>query len=204
MRKYAYGLLATLLVTMVGCVTINVYFPEAAAQKAADQFIGSVLDQADAAKPSSPSDKPDSEAKPPAKPGPSASLLNLLIPAAYAGDAPNIRIQTPATQAIKARMRSRFHGSMGAMFNSGAIGFTNDGLVAERKPGSIPLEQRAQVKSTVAAENQDRKQLYAEVAKANGHPEWESKIRATFAQGWIERAHSGWYYQNASGAWKQK
>lgn len=44
MRKLVYGLLTMLLVALVGCVTINVYFPEAAAQKAADQFIGTVLD----------------------------------------------------------------------------------------------------------------------------------------------------------------
>lgn len=204
MRKSAYGLLAMLLVTLVGCVTINVYFPEAAAQKAADQFIGSVLDKTAGAA-SSPSREPAaSEAKPPGKPGPSASLLNLLIPAAYAGDAPNIRIETPATEAIKTRMKARFQGSMGSMFNNGSIGFTHGGLVAEPNPGGIALDQRAQVKSVVAAENADRNALYAEVAKANGHPEWESKIRATFAQGWIERAHSGWYYQNAAGAWKRK
>lgn len=198
MRKYAYALLATLVVALVGCVTINVYFPEAAAQKAADQFVGSVLDKAAAA--AAPADK--GEPQPQAKPGPSAMLLDLLIPAAYAGDAPNIRVQTAATEAIKARMKGRFHGSMGDMFNSGAIGFTHDGLVADH--GSIPLDKRAQVKAIVAAENRDRQALYAEVAKANGHPEWVSKIQATFAQVWIERAHSGWYYQNASGAWKQK
>ena len=31
------------------------------------------------------------------------------------------------------------------------------------------------------------------------------KIRKTFARRWIERgAQPGWYYQDASGAWKQK
>jgi len=47
MRKLVYGMLATVMVALVGCVTINVYFPEAAAQKAADQFIGTVLDSAE-------------------------------------------------------------------------------------------------------------------------------------------------------------
>jgi uncharacterized protein YdbL (DUF1318 family) len=56
----------------------------------------------------------------------------------------------------------------------------------------------------VADENRDRNALYREVANANNHPEWEAQIRATFAKRWIERARAGWYYQDASGAWKQK
>jgi uncharacterized protein YdbL (DUF1318 family) len=56
----------------------------------------------------------------------------------------------------------------------------------------------------VADENRDRNSLYREIARANGHAEWEPQIRATFAKGWIERAHAGWYYQDASGAWQRK
>ena len=51
----------------------------------------------------------------------------------------------------------------------------------------------------------DRQTLYAEIAKANGHPEWEGDIRKTFARRWVERgAKPGWYYQDAGGSWKQK
>ncbi len=52
MRKLVYVILTSLAVALVGCVTINVYFPEAAAQKAADQFIGNVL--GDTGQPASP------------------------------------------------------------------------------------------------------------------------------------------------------
>lgn len=197
MRKLFYTVLTTVMVALVGCVTINVYFPEAAAQKAADQFIGTVLDN-----PSKPA--PASTMPPPAKPHPSAMLLDLLIPAAYAGDAPNIRIQNATTEAIRQRMRARFKGSLGTMFNSGAVGFTHDGMVAVRDASKVPLSDRAGLNATVAEENRDRAALYREVASANGHPEWESQIQATFAQGWIERAQSGWYYQDASGGWKRK
>ncbi|MFC4526825.1 YdbL family protein [Dyella halodurans] len=201
MRKFVYGLLTTLLVAMVGCVTINVYFPEAAAQKAADQFIGTVLDSnAPAAAPQK--DQPTA----PAKDGhqPSAMLLDLLIPAAYAADTPNIRIQTATTEAIHDRMRQRFHETLAPLFSSGAVGFTKDGLVAVRDATKLPMDQRAAVNAAVADENRDRDALYREVANANNHPEWEAQIRATFAKGWIERARAGWYYQDPSGAWKQK
>jgi uncharacterized protein YdbL (DUF1318 family) len=60
------------------------------------------------------------------------------------------------------------------------------------------------VNALITQGNQDRAALYREIARANGKPEWEDEIRATFAQRWIERAPAGWYYQDASGAWVRK
>ncbi len=202
MRKLVYVILTTMAVALVGCVTINVYFPEAAAQKAADQFISKVLDQA------APADTPASKEPPPApkdnRGHPSAMLLDLLIPAAQAADVPDIRVQTSATETIRGRMKQRFSGTLGNLLDSGAVGFTHDGMVAMRDATKIPLSQRAQANAVVADENRDRAALYREIAVANNHPEWESRIRATFAKSWIEKAHAGWYYQNAAGAWQQK
>lgn len=200
MRKLVYVVLTALAVALVGCVTINVYFPEAAAQKAADQFIGKVLDNAG----SHPAPAPK-QSKPAAPGGqPSAMLLDLLVPAAHAADTPDIRIQTSATEAISQRMQGRFQGALGELLDSGAVGFTRDGMVAMRDAAKVPLSQRAQANATVADENRDRAALYREVANANNHPEWEAQIRATFAKSWIEKAHAGWYYQDASGAWQKK
>ncbi|MGN2245519.1 YdbL family protein [Frateuria sp. GZRR35] len=198
MRKLVYALLTTVMVALVGCVTINVYFPEAAAQKAADRFIGTVIDQGSAPAQDA---KPAPQTQEPTRP--SAMLLDLLVPAAYA-DTPDIRVQTPATEAIRGRMQARFQNTLQALLDSGAVGFTKDGLVAVHDAGKIPLSKRAQATAAVADENSDRNALYREIARANGHPEWEPQIRATFAKGWIERAHAGWYYQDASGAWKRK
>jgi uncharacterized protein YdbL (DUF1318 family) len=131
-------------------------------------------------------------------------LLDLLIPAAYAASTPDIRVQTSATEAIRGRMQARFNGTLGDLLDSGAVGFTHNGMVTMRDAAKVPLSQRAQANAIVAEENRDRSALYREVANANGHPEWESKIQATFAKVWIEKAHKGWYYQNASGAWQQK
>lgn len=200
MRKFACSMLTLLAVVLAGCVTINVYFPEAAAQKAADQFVGSVLDGAGAKPAEKSSDKP----APAPSSQPSASLLDLLIPAAYAADVPNLLVQTPAVQAIQARMRTRFEGSLQALFDSGAVGFTHDGMVAMKYAAKVPLAQRAQANAVVADENRDRAALYREIANANNHPEWEAQVRAIFAKTWVERAHAGWYYQDASGAWQRK
>jgi uncharacterized protein YdbL (DUF1318 family) len=200
MRKLIYATLTTLAVALVGCVTINVYFPAAAAQKAADQFIGNVLGEPAPATPPKPKQPQGGEVQP----QPSAMLLDLLIPAAYAADQPDLRLTTPVTEALRARMSARFKDVLQPLLDSGAIGFTRDGLVAMHDAAKVPLSQRAQANAAIAEENRDRTALYQEIAKANNHPEWTAQIRSTFAATWIEKAHPGWYYQDASGAWKQR
>ena len=135
-----------------------------------------------------------------------AVLLVLLC--AFAGAAAaqaqaNLEINTPAIAAAKRSMQER-HTQLAPLFASGAVGLTRDGNIALRDANAVPLAQRAQVNALISADNQDRAALYREIAVANKRPEWESEIRSTFAQRWIERAQPGWYYQNASGAWVQK
>ncbi|MBI3938997.1 MAG: YdbL family protein [Betaproteobacteria bacterium] len=115
----------------------------------------------------------------------------------------NLEINTPAIASLKASMQQR-HAQLAAFYASGAVGLTRDGLIALRDANAVPLAQRQQVNALIAAETQDRLALYREIARANGRPEWENDIRATFAQRWIEKAQPGWYYQSASGAWARK
>lgn len=115
----------------------------------------------------------------------------------------NLEINTPAIAALQASMQQR-HGQLAGFYASGAVGLTRDGNIALRDANAVPLPQRQQVNSLIAAENQDRAALYREIARANGKPEWENDIRATFAQRWIQKAQPGWYYQNAGGVWTRK
>ncbi|HMH69421.1 MAG TPA: DUF1318 domain-containing protein [Pinirhizobacter sp.] len=198
MRRTFTGAILALVLAVAGCVTINVYFPEAAAQKAADQFIGNILEDTQAPP------KPAAPATDKSAVQPSASVLDLLIPAAYAADTPDIRVQTATTQAIGERMKARLRGGLKAMLDSGAVGLAAEGDLAVRDANAIALAQRAQASAWVAEDNRDRAALYREVANANGHPEWEGQVRATFARGWIERAPAGWYYRDAAGQWHRK
>jgi len=91
------------------------------------------------------------------------------------------------------------HDQLAGHYTSGAVGLTRDGLVAVRDAALVPLAQRQAVNGLVAAENQDRQAMYREIARANGHPEWEEEIRATFAQRWVQKAAPGWWYQNNAG-----
>jgi uncharacterized protein YdbL (DUF1318 family) len=135
-----------------------------------------------------------------------ACLLQLAgpVPAATAQSQADLQINTPALTSLRESLRSRHREHLRAYYVSGAIGLTRDGLVALRDANAVPLAQRQQLNTLLAADNQERLALYREVARANNHPEWESEIRATFAKRWIERIPAGWYYQDANGVWVRK
>ena len=67
-----------------------------------------------------------------------------------------------------------------------------------RDATAVPLKDRGGINSLVSAENVDRSALYKEIAKANGHPEWEGEVRQTFAERWIGKAQGGWFYRSGS------
>ncbi len=114
----------------------------------------------------------------------------------------DIEVNTPGIVALQQSMQTR-HAQLAGFYDSGAVGLTADGLVTLRDANAVPLAARQTVNGLVAAENQDRKALYAEIARANGHPEWEPEIRNTFAQRWIQRAQPGWWVQSGGG-WVRK
>ena len=135
-----------------------------------------------------------------------ACLLQLAAqaPLAHAQPAADLEINTPAITALREGLRQRHRDQLRDHYVSGAIGLTQDGLIALRDANAVPLAQRQQLAALIAADNQDRQTLYREVARANQHPEWESEIRATFGKRWVERIPSGWYYQDANGVWIRK
>ncbi len=186
---------------IAACVTINVYFPAAAAEKAADRIIddvwgpaaeaatgdaqGAVFDEFDLMTPVRLA---------------ANNVLEFLIPSAQAQV--DFDIDTPEIRALTASMNGRFK-KMEPFYSSGAIGLTGDAMIDIRDRNLVPLAQRNTIRQLVDAENKDRNALYKAIAVANGHPEWEGQIRDTFAQRWIAKASPGWYYRKGSD-WQQK
>lgn len=125
-----------------------------------------------------------------------------LVGALNAYAAADLEVNTPGVNAIKSSMQAR-HAQLAGYYASGAVGLSMDGMIELRDAGSVPLAARQTVNALIAAENQDRDALYAEIANANGHPEWKSEIRGTFAQRWIQRAQRGWWVMSNNG-WTQK
>lgn len=207
--KQWFGVPVAGALLLTACVTINVYFPAAEAKEAAKEFVEKVIDEADKVEIKDSSGKDG---------GGGMALLQrrfdfdvrgfdpwmlVGIGSAQAQGAPDISIKTPAIQAIQGRMEARFNSALRKGFDSGALGFTSDGLITVRDAGKLELKDRVAMNAAVADDNRDRKAVYREVAVANGHPEWENQIRDVFARQWVDSAKSGWWYQNGGG-WKQK
>ena len=197
--KWLTGTVSGLM--LVSCVTINIYFPAAAAEKAADRIIEDVWGPETQPQPDVEPEQQNSSSLTAPQHGLALSVLNWLVPEAQAAGA-DININSPAINALKAQMKSR-HDQLEAFYNSGAVGLTDDGLVTVRDAKAVALKDRNNLNGLVADENKDRKALYAEIARANGHPEWQDDIQQTFAKRWISNAAKGWWYQQG-GSWKQK
>lgn len=131
-----------------------------------------------------------------------AVLAALWFTSALAAGA-DLDINTPAIGALRAAMQAR-HAKLAPYYAKGGVGLTRDGGVTVHDANAIPLPERQAVQGLVSDENRDRGALYREIARANGHPEWEADVRATFAQRWIDKAASGWWAQDAKGNWIKK
>jgi uncharacterized protein YdbL (DUF1318 family) len=208
---------ASLLVA--SCITINVYFPAGAAEKAADQIIDSVIQGGARSNPQASPSTPPQSPPPQTTTSPTASiesfvasrlnrfatgLLDALIPRAQAQTEMNLDVSSPEIRAITASMQTRF-GQLERFFDAGVVGLTADGLIDIRDISAAALPDRALVKRLVAEDNTDRNALYDAIARKNDRPEWAPDIRRIFAQRWVERgAKPGWYFKDLDGNWKQR
>ncbi len=202
-KKLSWPVMSLLL---GACVTINIYFPAAAAEEAAREIVREVLDtdneqQRDKGAEDSGRKDDQTRVEHPAVLLLMGRLIEASVPAAHAAGA-DININTPAISRLRASMHKR-QQALEPFYRSGAIGFDEKGLVAIRNLKAVALKDRNRVKKLVADENRDRNALYREIARANGHPEWEADIRKTFSRIWVEEAPKGYWYRKGGG-WKKK
>ena len=179
------------------CVTVNIYFPAAAVERAADQIVKETW--------GGPSD--------PAKAVPKPQSYNLsspmrlasfsLISEAQAQEA-DINVSNPAIRALKDSIKERSN-AIRPFMDRGNIGIAQDGLLAIRSADGLNLKERAETKQLVDAENRDRENLYGEIAKANNiSRESIPRIKAIFARSWHDQAQPGWWIQDSQGNWRRK
>jgi uncharacterized protein YdbL (DUF1318 family) len=205
MLRHASLKLIACCLALSACVTINVYFPAAAAEKAADKIIEDVWGSDKSSESTQREDDKQTSVRETGMQdvllAAAASVLDFVVAPAHAQA--NLNIETPAIRQLTQSMEAR-HTQLKKYYDAGAIGLTRDGLVQVRDQNLVPLPERNAVRKLVAEENADRANLYREIATANGHTEWEADIRTTFAERWASKAPGSWWFQDESGAWKQK
>jgi uncharacterized protein YdbL (DUF1318 family) len=185
-------LVALVAVFLVSCVTVNIYFPAAAIQKAADEIVEDVRKT-----PPQDREKPDKSGRP-------ERLRPVAFGPAPAAAAVDVNVSTPAIRALRASMAGRF-AQLKPLYDKGAIGETNNGLVAIRDTGALGLRERADATRLVDQENADRRSLYAEIIRANNiDPGTLGEVQRLFANSWRDKSLPGWWIQRDDGQWVKK
>jgi len=181
----------------IGCIlscfpiTINVYFPEAKLESAASQIESTVRGGGG-----------------PEEGGSSWALPRIHLAfgprEAYAQDAPDLKVQTPAITAIVKRRTERF-SKIDALLTKGFVGEGKDGLLKEKDGSVLDLKELAQSRKLVKEENADRQDLYKEIARENKIPDDQvSRIAEIFGKENRKQIKVGQYYEDDNGNWKKK
>lgn len=192
MRKAFKAISYIAAFVIVACVTVNIYFPAAEVQKAADKIVDDIRTKTEG-----------SPAAPAEKPGPTSSL-NFIFGAKPAYAEVNIDVSTPAIRGIKESIKSRY-AQLKAFYDKGAIGENNKGLIEAKDTAGLNLQERSLVNKLIDQENKDRAALYSEIANANKlGSDSVPQIKKIFANSWREKSQSGWWVQNDGGNWEKK
>jgi uncharacterized protein YdbL (DUF1318 family) len=197
------SLFYSMIFFITSCITINVYFPAAAVEKAADKIVDEVWGEEGI--------KPQQEEEKKQEGEPQSLLqesIRLAISAigpedAYAQDA-DVNVTTPAIRTLKKSIQDRA-ASIKPYMDKGNVGISNQGLLVILNSKGLNLKKRAKLKRLIDAENRDRNALYMEIAEANKFPpERVSDIKTIFAGSWKKNAQKGWWIQSPEGKWGQK
>jgi uncharacterized protein len=187
---------------IAACVTVNIYFPAAAVERTAEEFVGDVYRKKD--HPPKERQEPNGEPRSRREDGIFAlARLARLGPApAHAQDATTV--SNAAIRALKEEIARR-HGELLPYYQGGQAGITREGYLEVRDTGGLNLSQVAALRRLVDADNAARRRLYDEVGKAlNLTPEQIPQVRQIFAKQWRDQAQGGWWVQTDDGQWSRK
>ena len=196
MVKYFWIPLLVFFVVNCAIITVNIYFPTEAVEKAAEKIINEIKSGEDPQKIPE-ENKQQSQFW---ENLPNYSIGNSMV---YAEDI-DLNITTPAIRTIIERMKTRYHEIV--RFNdTGVVGENYDGMLAIRDMGGLAGEDIRTVKRVSSAENSDRQMLYNELATANKISLSEvDRIKTIFAKTRREKAKASDCFKDQNGTWSQK
>jgi len=199
-RRILFSVLAVLAL-VVGCVTVNVYFPAAQVEKTAEKIVDEVYREKKEPPMQEPVEKPRSWNDGDAFRG-IVRLVRLGPAPAFAEEATTV--SNAAIRGLKEQIGQR-HRELVPFYRQGQVGITRDGFLEVRGTSGLALPQVASMKRLVDADNAARRQLYEEVAKAlTLKPDQVSQVQKIFAKQWRDKAQAGWAVQADNGQWGRK
>ena len=197
----------------IACVTINVYFPEAAVKDLSEQIEDAVEREA--------ADSGSADIEPTSDTGTSENVswlrtaadlvvgnaLHLLAPAPVYAQGDEVAAPEITNPAIRKIIQSRAARvrELRSYKASGAIGENREALIEVRKLDELGLQERAAVQKLVRAENADRERMFKEIAAATSTDLSQlPRIRATYANTLRQNARPGDWIQMNDDSWRQK
>lgn len=196
MQKKIFWFLIIMVFFLSSCVTVNIYFPASAVQKAADVIVEEIRGKEKKPEKEE-SDKKDKESR-----IIKDKKLSLSPPEAFAQI--DIDISTPVIRALRESLKARFP-LLKTYYEMGVIGENNRALLEIRDVSALTLKQKAEVNRLVDQENKDRNALYEEIIKANKMgKEMLPELQRIFANSWREKSLPNWWIQTDTGEWIKK
>ena len=181
------------LLTFVSCVTVNIYFPAAKVEKTADEIVDEVY-----------KDEPVKIKKPGGEPTSSLERFLAFIgpQIAHAEDATSV--SNASIRGLKQQIADN-HQQLVEFYNGGNVGINNKGYLEIKNEKGLDLKKLSQLRRLVNADNNARRSLYQEIAKALKIPSNDlHKVEKIFAERWRSKADGGWLIQEDSGNWKKR
>jgi uncharacterized protein YdbL (DUF1318 family) len=189
-RSIKGALLVGWFPALFACITVNLYFPESTVRKTAEDIVNEVRGSDKTIKDEIKKDEMEQPEN--FVPGPSLQTEQ------------ETEVTTPRIRALKESIKQRFD-KLVPSFDAARIGETKDGNLEVLNEDGLSLQDKSVLRKLVKDENQDRGDLYAEVAKAlNIDAGQIERIRQIFAEQWIGKAHPGWMVQKVDGSWVKK
>ena len=175
------------ILMLISCITVNIYFPEAAVKKTAEDIVNEIRDK---------------EARKEKEKEKEQKIAFTWAPSLFAQA--ETTVSSPGIRELKESLKRRFP-KLVPFFDAGRLGEANDGTVQARDESGLSLADKAALRNLVKDENGDRRALYAEVAKAMAIDAGQvGRVGKIFAEVWSKNARPGWWVQSPEGAWAKK
>ncbi len=158
MRTYLKPLSLVIIVTtffIFACVTINIYFPAEQVESVAEEIVDEIRGKKSDSKNDSSLHKQYAPIR--------EALIAFMASPAWAQDVTSVSNAT--IRALKNKMKARF-SQMKPYYQKGMLKEGGNGFVSVASTEGLGLKDKRDLNNLVSAENQDRKTLYQEVAKA--------------------------------------
>ncbi len=202
------------------CITINLYFPVAELREAAAEIVNEARPDVVSAPPDAHerrSNAPEGGAQggsPPGEKKTSGAILSIFrLSTAHAEerkeekkDAKKIQlnITTPVIKKIRETLKARYPKLL-PFYEKGAVGEGADGHLALRDTDGLGLKEKRDVQALLKEENEDRKNLYTQIARGNAIEDSRvPDIGKLFSEEWQRKSKAGWWIEKEKGKWEKK